>query len=384
MNAFAQGGGNVSIVNQGVILASRGAGITVGTGTGTPNSVSGVISINNSGTITSLGSFTNPAVQINNASTQAAILNNSGNIISSLFGNAASNLAVAGYNGNIAITNSGTISGNFSLAASTITNTASGIWRVSGTNYLGSAASITNAGTIAVSGQSYFNAAVLFALANSGTTNLQANSTAVVNANVTGAGSFNIGDRSVLELGGSVAAGQTISFAAGVRGVLRLDSPSNFQGSISGLASGDLIYLVGITISSASLSATSLTVTKPDTTTLTYQVTGVQPNTMLNVLASDKIVVVPTTAVTITGQSTPYSSSPSSSQTYIFANDAIVAPTAATSGININATLATNAADTIFVNINQTSSVSLPAPATGSGATPAGVNITTGGATSSS
>ena len=221
----------------------------------------------------------------------------------------------------------------------------------------------------------------MFALANSGTINLQANSTAFVNANVTGGGTFNIGDRSLLELAGLVAAGQTVSFAAGGKGVLTLDNPSGFQGSISGLATGDVINLFGgVTISSASISATTLTITKADTTTLTYQVTGVQPNTMLNVLASDKIVVVPTTAVTITGQSTPYSSSPSSAQTYIFANDAIVSPTAATSGININASLAVNPADTIFVNINQTSSVSLPAPASGSGATPAGVNISTGGA----
>src|SRR5205823_6344435 len=87
-----------------------------------------------------------------------------------------------------------------------------------------------------------------------------------VGANVTGAGNFNIGDRSMLELGGAVAAGQTISFTAGVRGVLRLDSPSNFQGSISGLANGDLIDLVGVTISSASISATTLTVTNPTDT----------------------------------------------------------------------------------------------------------------------
>ena len=116
VNAFAQGGGSVSIVNQGVIIANSGAGITVGTGTGTPNSVSGVISINNSGAITSLGSSANPAIQINNASTQAAILTNSGTITANLFGKAASNVAVAAYNGSIAITNTGTISGNFSLA----------------------------------------------------------------------------------------------------------------------------------------------------------------------------------------------------------------------------------------------------------------------------
>ena len=55
-------------------------GITVGTGTGTPNSVNGLISINNSGAITGLGSNSRPLIQINNASTQAAILTNSGTL----------------------------------------------------------------------------------------------------------------------------------------------------------------------------------------------------------------------------------------------------------------------------------------------------------------
>ena len=72
-------------------------GITVGTGLGTANSVSGLISINNSGAIIGLGGNTTPVVQISNASTQAAVLTNSGVITANLFGKTPFNLAVAAY-----------------------------------------------------------------------------------------------------------------------------------------------------------------------------------------------------------------------------------------------------------------------------------------------
>src|SRR5207248_230099 len=173
--------------------------------------------------------------------------------------------------GSIVINNTGTIYGNVSLLSATINNFASGTWRVNGTNSLGTAASIANAGTIAIYGLSYLNAATLFALGNTGAINLQANSTATIGANVTGSGTITIGDCSLLELAGSVAAGQTVSFAAGGKGVLTLDNPSGFQGTIAGLATGDVINLFGgVTISSASITATTLTITKADTTTLTY------------------------------------------------------------------------------------------------------------------
>src|SRR5258708_15646159 len=274
VNAFAQGGGNVSIVNHGAIVANGGTGITVGTGTGTPNSVGGFISVNNSGAITSLGSSPNPVVQINNASTQAAILTNSGNITANLFGKATSSVAVADFNGSIVINNTGTISGNVSLSSSTFNNLAGGTWRVSGANFLGSSSSIANAGTIAISGQSSLNAVGIFALSNAGTINIQPNSTAFINANVSGGGTFTIGDHSLLELAGSVALGQTVSFAAGGRGMLTLDNPLGFQGTISRLATGDVLNLFGgINISGASTDGSTLTIS--GSTPLTYQVTGV-------------------------------------------------------------------------------------------------------------
>ena len=160
VNAFAQGGGSVSIVNQGVIIANGGAGITVGTGTGTPNSVSGVISVNNSGAITSLGSSANPAIQINNASTQAAILTNSGTITANLFGKAAVQRRRCWPTTEALPSPTPALFPAMSRCRrQRFNNAAGGTWKVSGTNFLGSAASITNAGTIAIYGLSYLNAA---------------------------------------------------------------------------------------------------------------------------------------------------------------------------------------------------------------------------------
>ena len=174
------------------------------------------------------------------------------------------------------------ITGNVTGTSVAFNNLAGGIWNVGGSNYFGNAAGIANSGTISISGTSYFYAAALFGLSNANQINLQSNSSAFVYANVTGDGTFTIGDRSSLELGGSVAAqpghsGQTITFAAGGRGTLALDNPSDFHGTISGLAAGDMIDLFGgVFISNATLTSTTLTVTKPDTTTISFALTGVQ------------------------------------------------------------------------------------------------------------
>ena len=133
-----------------------------------------------------------------------------------------SNVAVADFNGSIVINNTGTISGSVSLSSSTFNNLAGGTWKVNGPNFLGSAASIANTGTIAIYGLSSLNAVGIFALSNAGTINIQPNSAAFINANVSGGGTFAIGDRSSLELAGSVAAGQPTRvndpFAAAGRG----------------------------------------------------------------------------------------------------------------------------------------------------------------------
>ena len=119
VTAFAQGGGNATIVNNGTITSVGGVGMSAGTGTSLSAAGSGTISINNAGTVTALGSSNSPVVAINNnKSTQIATLTNSGSVVASLF-NSGSNFsqAINDFNGAIAITNSGSISGNVNLSA---------------------------------------------------------------------------------------------------------------------------------------------------------------------------------------------------------------------------------------------------------------------------
>ncbi len=89
--------------------------------------------------------------------------------------------------------------------------------------------------------------------------------------------------------------------------MLTLDNPLGFQGTISGLATGDVLNLFGgINISGASTDGSTLTIS--GSTPLTYQVTGVAAGTPFNVLSTDKIVALPTTGAvfSVTGQSAPY------------------------------------------------------------------------------
>ena len=109
---------------------------------------------------------------------------------------------------------------------------------------------INNAGTINIAGVSSFSAAGSLAFNNSSGTsavNIAANSSATINGAVIGSGTFSIGNRSQLEFGSSVALGQTVSFAGG-NGLLRVDSPSTFNATITGFAVGDIINLLGAAV----------------------------------------------------------------------------------------------------------------------------------------
>jgi hypothetical protein len=76
---------------------------------------------------------------------------------------------------------------------------------------------------------------------------------------VTGEGRLDIAAGAELEVGGAVAAGQTVSFGGAV-GVLKLDDPANFKGTITGLVSGDTIDLADVAVTGFSVSPTSLLV----------------------------------------------------------------------------------------------------------------------------
>jgi large repetitive protein len=388
LNIFAQGGGNVTITNNGTIADPSGAGIIAGTGNGLTATGHGTISITNTntGSITALGSAGNALIQINNNSANGATVTNSGTVRATL--TSGLNVAIGVYNGTITtntggvtVNNTGAISGNvslgnspFNIASANFNNSAGGTWNVNGFNWFGSALdAVSNAGTINASGVTNFAAAAgatfTFTNSSSGMVNLLANSYADIAATVSGTGTFSIGDRSNLEFGSSVV-GSIVSFVDG-KGMLTLDNPSLFAGTVSGLSIGDTIDLLGAgAVLSASISGNTLNVTT-SSQNLAYTVTNAQSATSFDILSGDKIVMVSAAATTVTGSSTAFSSGPLTATTsYIFSNEAI---SAATPGINITSSDSV-AGDYVAVYFNQTSSIM----ETGSGVN--AVNITTPGA----
>ena len=200
VSAFAQGGGNITIVNNGTITAASGTGIATGTGGSLTGAGSGTISLTNSGAKDSQGNFTSGiinalgaygggsitgVVQINNATTQGATFTNTGLVVAGLYAAGSSlNMAVSDYyggkaanNGAVTVINSGTISGNVYLnsaptSASTFQNQSGGIWNIRGQNFFNGAGSISNFGTINIAGVSSFYSGGSLAIANSGAMNV--------------------------------------------------------------------------------------------------------------------------------------------------------------------------------------------------------------------
>jgi large repetitive protein len=372
VNADALGGGNVSITNLGTITAASGVGIYAGTGNGVANSVSGIVSINNSGIIVAFGSVDSPVIQINNDSTQGAIFTNSGTVSAQELATSNLNLAVAVYTGSITVNNSGTISGNVGLATATFNNESGGVWNVGGSNWFGNNTNaINNAGTINVVDVSNFTASGTLAFNNSDAVNVLADSYAYIGGAVAGInGTFSIGDLSQLEFASSVAAGQTISFVDNA-GLLTLDSPSTFDGTIANLTFGDAIDFQGISVASAAINGSTLTVTETNNQTLTYQIAGALAGALFDVVTPNQIQLVPATVTTLTGPSGPLSFAPSTGQFYILSNETISG--AGGVGFNVTSTDST-LGDYLSVEINPASSIS------GLSGSFNGVNLTTSGA----
>ncbi len=381
VSAFAQGGGNVTIVNKGTVTSASGFGILVGTGTGLTAAGSGTVSVTNSGTVTTLGSSNIAAVQINNDSTKGATFTNTGSVVANLYSAGSSlslavsdnNGSIAANNGAITVNNSGTISGNVSLnttSASTFQNQLGGIWNIRGQNFFNGVGTISNSGIINIAGVSGLDTGGTLGITNSGTINVAAIGAAYIGGAVTGTGTFNIGDRAELEFATSVAAGQTVSFFDG-NGLLTLDDPSNFHGTIAGLAIGDAIDFNGIAVASAAVNGSVLTVTETNSQTLTYQIAGALAGNTFSVLSGNEIILVPASVVPLTGSSGPLSFAPSTQQLYILSNKTISG--GSTAGFNVTSSDST-ATDYLTVQINQASSIS------GLSGSSNGVNLTTTGA----
>ncbi|UWU74072.1 Ig-like domain-containing protein [Bradyrhizobium huanghuaihaiense] len=364
VNAFSAAGGSITINNQGVISA---AGIGISVGNGSSASVNGLISISNSGTINAPGVPFMPVVAIGNGnSTQTATISNAAGkfIASSLFARTTNNFAISVFAGNGSVTNNGSITGNISFSGTgsgSVNNTLGATWNINGSNFFGSGANaISNAGIINMLGLAALSGAGAIALSNTGNISVLPNSSAQIFANVTGAGSILLGDHSALELGLSVAATQTINF--GGRGLLTFDNPAsvganlplNFSASGSGNV-GSIITLGSGGITAANISGSTLTVSGVQNYAFQVSGTGLSGN-MFDVLSSNRIVLVPTSATIISGVTT--SQSPLTPVGfYILDNDHINSSTgpgfnlSTTDGVAANTyTVVANASSDIVIN----------------------------------
>ncbi len=256
-------------------------------------------------------------------------------------------------------------------STSTFQNQSAGIWNIRGQNFFNGAGTISNSGIINIAGRSGLNSGGTLAITNSGTINVAAIGAAYISGAVSGTGTFNIGNAASLELAGTVASGQTVSFG-GTTGALTLDNPSGFSGSIAGLAAGDIITLQGTMISGAGVSGSSLTVTQSSGPSLNYSVSGTLSQDMFSVLSGNTIVLVPTTGTVLTGALGGQSYAPTTAQFYQLSGATISSGTF--TGLNINANDSAPT-DTIFTEINQSSSISVTGALTGMNVTTAGANI---------
>ncbi len=298
VNAFSAGGGNITVDNRATVNAGT-IGINTGNGASNPSSANGLISVINSGTVNAPGLPYIPVVNIGNSnSSQTATLSNNsgGTIAAGMFGRTTSNVAVSIYSGNGAITNSGTITGNVALFANgNFTNAIGGIWNLNGNNNFGTGATaISNAGTMNVSGWTFLSAnGGLVALSNTNTINVAQNSVAQIFANVSGAGAISVGDRSALEIGGSVAASQRFNILG--RGLLTFDNaaavgpnlPINFTSATNGNI-GSVITMSGAGFTGSTPTNPTLTAAAVQSYSLQMSGSGLTGN-MFDVLSPNRL-----------------------------------------------------------------------------------------------
>jgi hypothetical protein len=90
---------------------------------------------------------------------------------------------------------------------------------------------------------------------------------------VSGSGALKLDAGATLELGAAVGASNTVVFN-GAAARLKLDQPAGLHAPISGFGFGDLIDLTGVNAVSASLTGSTLTITKSDSTTLSLTLSG--------------------------------------------------------------------------------------------------------------
>ncbi len=113
-------------------------------------------------------------------------------------------------------------------------------WTLTGYNSLASGATLTNSGTLVLSGATLTDSGVLI---NSGGITLDPSTLTV--GTLLGTGVVTVDAGGMLEAQGTVAGGETITFA-GSNAELHLDTPDSVSGSVANVGLGDLIDLKGI------------------------------------------------------------------------------------------------------------------------------------------
>jgi large repetitive protein len=381
VNAYAQGGGSITLTNSGSIVAANGSGISIGSGTGLTSAGHGTTSLTNSGTISALGAGNEAAVSISNDSVQAATFTNSGSVVAALYtaGSSLSQAIEEDYGGlatnvgTFTIDNSGTISGNVSLnvaptASSTFNNQSGGTWNLRGQNFLNGVAAIINSGTINIAGPSGLYGGTSLAITNSDVINVAAAAEVQIAGAVTGSGTFHIGNEASLEFTSTVSSGQTVSFD-GNEGLLVLDNPQGFGGTIGGLAAGDIIELQGGSMSGASVNGSDLMIAQGGGSPLNYTLSSMPAQDTFSVLSGNLLLLVPTSTTTLMGSL----GAESSAQSVELSNAAISSSTAI--GLNI-AVGDSNSADTVLAEIDPLSSIAVTGAFAGLSVTTTGANIT--------
>jgi len=152
------------------VTSTPGSGINIGqqNGAGT-----GTYAVDNSGTITGLGSANQAVINVTTTTGSTRITNRTGGTIQSLAG-LADDVVVASTGGPIAIVNAGALTGRVALTGTgtkSIVNNAGGIWSTLGTSdFTGGSGTIDNSGTIVIAGAATFQG--LTTLTNKGAINL--------------------------------------------------------------------------------------------------------------------------------------------------------------------------------------------------------------------
>jgi hypothetical protein len=115
-------------------------------------------------------------------------------------------------------------------------------WQLTGSNTLAAGGTLTNSGTLTLLSNAILADAGV--LENDGVIAIDPSLLQVTN--LTGNGALTLGASSTLDSQGTIAAGETITFASTAAPLLQLEAPGSMAGSVVGFAQGDTIDLAGV------------------------------------------------------------------------------------------------------------------------------------------